>query len=82
MKASQIRIIDSQCLRDYLENLPPTDRRFFVKKVVDKCGGGINKKTFYNWKAGNCCIPEFCKKEIENIAGLTVFPKELYYTES
>ena len=82
MTASQIKAIDSQCLRDFIETLPPTDRRFFVNKVVDKCGQGISKKTFYNWKAGCCCIPDFCKRIIEEIAGITVFPKELYFTDS
>ena len=82
MNATQIKEIDSKCLKDYLYSLPSSDRRFFVTKVVENCGVGITKKTFYNWTAGSCCIPDFCKKEIEKAAGFTVFPKELYYTES
>ena len=78
MTASQIREIDARCLNDYLATIPASDHRFFVRKVVNACGEGVKQKTFYNWKAGCCCIPDFCKKIIERIAGCTVFPPELY----
>lgn len=81
MTTAEIREIDSQCLNDYLDTLSPSTRRYFITSVVEKCGIGIKKKTFYNWKAGYCCIPDFCKNIIESLAGVTVFPKELYYSE-
>ena len=57
MTTQQIKEIDSKCLNDYLATLPHTDHRFFVTAVVRACGEGIKRKTFYNWKAGCCCIP-------------------------
>lgn len=82
MTAAEIRSIDSQCLCDYMETIPPSNRKYFISSVVEKCGCGIKKKTFYNWKAGNCCIPDFCKRIIEEVAGVTIFPEELYYNDS
>lgn len=78
MTTQQIKEIDSKCLNDYLATIPNTDRRFFITAVVKACGEGIKRKTFYNWKGGCCCIPAFCKAEIEKIAGCVVFPKKLY----
>lgn len=78
MTTTQIKQTDARCLNSFLETIPPSDRRFFINKVVEACGEGIKKKTFYNWKGGCCCIPEFCKRIIEEIAGCLVFPKELY----
>lgn len=74
--------MDSKCLNEYLDTLPATDHRFFVSAVVEACGNGIKRKTFYNWKAGCCCIPSFCKAEIEKIAGRVEFPRELYVTDA
>lgn len=81
MTTADTKRIDSKCLNDYMNSIPISNRRFFINKVVEACGQGIKKKTFYNWKSGCCRIPEFCKREIEKIAGLTVFPKELYSLE-
>lgn len=78
MTNSQIREIDCKCLNDYLATIPQSNHRFFVKKVVAECGNGIKQKTFYNWKAGYCRIPDFCKDIIERIAGCRVFLRELY----
>lgn len=78
MTTNEIKAMDARCLNEYLSTLPNTDHRFFVSAVVEACGNGIKRKTFYNWKAGCCCIPSFCKAEIERLAGRTVFPKELY----
>lgn len=78
MTNSQIREIDCKCLNDYLATIPQSNHRFFVKKVVTECGNGIKQKTFYNWKAGYCRIPDFCKDIIEKIAGCKVFLRELY----
>lgn len=78
MTNNQIREIDCKCLNDYLATIPQSNHRFFVKKVVAECGNGIKQKTFYNWKAGYCRIPDFCKDIIERIAGCRVFLRELY----
>lgn len=67
MTTNEIKAMDARCLNEYLSTLPNTDHRFFVSAVVEACGNGIKRKTFYNWKA-----------EIERLAGRTVFPKELY----
>lgn len=82
MTTQEIKAMDSKCLNEYLCTLPATDHRFFVSAVVEACGNGIKRKTFYNWKAGCCCIPSFCKAEIEKIAGRVVFPRELYVTDA
>lgn len=81
MTTQEIKAIDARCLNDYLATLPNTDHRFFVTAVVEACGNGIKRKTFYNWKAGCCCIPSFCKAVIERLAERVVFPKELYDTD-
>ena len=78
MTNNQIREIDCKCLNDYLATIPQSNHRFFVRKVVAECGNGIKQKTFYNWKAGYCRIPDFCKDIIEKIAGCRVFLRELY----
>lgn len=82
MTTEQIKQTDAHCLNSFLLTISPSDRRFFITKVVETCGQGIKKKTFYNWKAGCCRIPDFCKKIIEEIAGCTVFPEEMYSKES
>ncbi|WP_304646371.1 hypothetical protein [uncultured Duncaniella sp.] len=82
MTTQEIKAMDSKCLNEYLCTLPATDHRFFVSAVVEACGNGIKRKTFYNWKAGCCCIPSFRKAEIEKIAGRVVFPRELYVTDA
>ena len=71
MTTNEIKAMDARCLNEYLSTLPNTDHRFFVSAVVEACGNGIKRKTFYNWKAGCCCIPSFCKAEIERLAGRT-----------
>ena len=79
MTNSQIREIDCKCLNDYLATIPQSNHRFFVKKVVAECGNGIKQKTFYNWKAGYCRIPDFRKDIIEKIAGCKVIsPRALF----
>lgn len=82
MTTQEIKAVDSRCLNEYLATLPNTDHRFFVSAVVEACGNGIKRKTFYNWKAGCCCIPGFCKKVIEELAGRTVFHEELYVSDA
>lgn len=82
MTNNQIREIDCKCLNDYLATVPQSNHRFFVRKVVAECGSGIKPKTFYNWKAGYCRIPDFCKDIIERIAGCKIFLRELYSENS
>ncbi|MBR6747216.1 MAG: hypothetical protein IKL83_07560 [Muribaculaceae bacterium] len=73
MNTYEIREIESKRLREYLETLSTTEHRFFVSDVIEKCGRGMSKKTFYNWKYGLCRIPLFAKKIIEETAGQTIF---------
>ena len=78
MTNRQIREVGCKCLNDYLATIPQSNHRFFVKQVVAECGNGIKQKTSYNWKAGYCRIPDFCKDIIEKIAGCRIFLRELY----
>ena len=70
----QIKATESEKLRSFLATLSKTEHRFFVEDVLLKCKGRrFTKKTFYNWKYGNCRIPLCAKKAIEEVAGKEIF---------
>ena len=70
----QIKATESEKLRSFLATMSKTEHRFFVEDVLLKCKGSkFTKKTFYNWKYGNCRIPLFAKRAIEEVAGNEIF---------
>jgi hypothetical protein len=73
MTANEIKIVESGLLRDYMATLPYGERKYFIKRVVEKCGNGVTNKTFYNWEYMACRMPDFAKRAIEEVAGKTIF---------
>ena len=73
MTTYEIRAIESKLLRDHLDTISKTEHRFFVSDVMEKIGRSISRKTFFNWKYGQCRIPNFAKKAMEEVAGHEIF---------
>jgi hypothetical protein len=73
MTTNEIKIVESRRLNEFLEQIPRSDRKYFIHKVVEACGTTVSYKTFNNWRYMSCRIPIFAKRVIEEIAGKQIF---------
>ena len=71
MATEDIKKIQSGNLKDYLDMLTKDNHRFFIDQVYRECN--ISRKTFFNWKYGQCMIPQRYMHVIEKIAKKTIF---------
>lgn len=74
MATKELRAIQAAGLKTYVNKLTKDDHRFYIDRVIRKCG--VPRKTVFNWIYGACCIPERHMKSMEELAGETIFDRE------
>lgn len=62
---------DSTALKTYFSGLSKGESMFITEKIVAGCK--VPRTTVYNWRYGNCRIPELYKDKIEEIVGEKIF---------
>lgn len=71
MATDEIKKIQSGNLNRFLSKLTKDNHRFFIDRVYRACN--ISRKTFFNWKYGQCMIPQRHMRTIEKIAEEPIF---------
>lgn len=62
---------DATDLRNFIDSHTQNERAVVVDQIMGACF--VPRSTVYNWKFGNCRIPELYKRKIEEIFGSKIF---------
>jgi hypothetical protein len=73
MTTNEIKRVEGELLNNFLDSIPRCDRKYFIYKVINKCGYPVTYKTFNNWRYMACRIPIFAKRVIEEVAERQIF---------